>query len=86
MSTDEQIDKLISVLKQQRDELQLKLKLGSAEVKEQWEQLEKQLAKLTSKADRVGDVAEQTGEQVIEAAKLAADEIRKGYERIRNML
>ncbi len=86
MSADEQVDKLISVLKQQRDELQLKLKLGSAEVKEQWEQLEKKLAKLTSKADRVGDVAEKTGEQVIEAAKLAADEIRKGYERIRNML
>lgn len=86
MSTDEQIDKLVSALRQQRDELNLKLKLGSAEAKEQWEQLEKKLAKLTDKADRVSDVAEQTGEQVIEAAKLAADEIRKGYERIRNMI
>ncbi len=86
MSTDDQFDKLVNALKQQRDELKLKLKLGSAEVKEQWEELEHKLDKLTNKADRAGIIAEHTGEQLIEATKLAADEIRKGYERIRKML
>lgn len=86
MNTKEQIDKIVSALKRERDELQVQLKLGSAEAKEQWEELEKEIAKLTSKADHIGDVAEQTGEQVIEAAKLAVDEIKKGYERIRKML
>ncbi len=86
MSGNETIENLINSLKQQRDELYLKLKLGNAEAKEQWEILEKKLAKLSSKADQVGDVAEATGEQVLEATKLAVDEVRKGYERIRKML
>lgn len=86
MSIGEPIDKIITALKQERDELHLKLKLGNAEVKEQWDDLEKQLAKLTSKAELISDTAEKTGEQVLEAAKLAADEIKKGYDRIRNLL
>ena len=86
MSEKEPIDQIIAALKQQRDELHLQLKLGNAEVKKQWDELEKQLAKLTSKAELIGDIAEQTGEQVVEAARMAADEIKKGYERIRRMI
>lgn len=86
MSTNDSIDKMIAALKQQRDELRLQLKLGNAEVKEQWEDLEKKLAHLTSRVESIGDVAGETGKQVMTAAKLAADEIQKGYERIRNML
>lgn len=86
MSIDEPIDKIIAALKQERDELRLKLKLGSAEVKEQWDALEKQLNKLTSKAELIGDTAEKTGTQVLEATKLAADEIKKGYQKIRNLI
>ena len=77
--TKQRIDELIEMLKRQRDELALKIHLGKAEARDEWERLEKRLAELKAQAEPVGGVVSDT-------ARSVADEIKKGYERIRRLL
>ncbi len=68
-------------LKQLRDELALKIHLGSMEAKAEWEELEKKWSDFEAKA-RLDETAEGLGQ----AVSLLADEIKAGYDRIRKAL
>lgn len=90
MEPREELDKVIAELKQHRDELAVQLHLGATEAKELWDELsgemEKKWGQLTAKAELLaGETGEAAGD-VAEAAKLLAEEIEKGYERIRKLL
>lgn len=50
-------ESLVEELKAQRDELQVKLDLGNAEVKSQWEDMEEKWLKMESKYTRLGHSA-----------------------------
>lgn len=80
------IEALIEGLKQQRDAIKVQLHLGKAEAKQEWEEMEKKLEHLRSKAKAVGNETQAASREVLEAAKLLADEIKQGYERIRKRL
>ena len=80
------IDELIETLKRQRDELALKIHLGKAEARDEWEKLEKKLAELKAQAKPVGGAVQETAKGVGSALELAGDEIKKGYDRIRKLL
>ena len=80
------IEALIEGLRQQRDAIQVQLHLGKAEAKQEWEELEKKLEHLRAKAKVVGGEAQAVSQDVFEAAKLLAEEIKRGYERIRRQL
>ena len=76
------IDALLESLKQQRDAIKVQLHLGKAEAKQEWEELEKKLEHLRAKAQSVGNETQAVSQDVFEAAKLLAEEIKTGYERI----
>ncbi len=76
------IEALIDSLKQQRDAIKVQLHLGKAEAKEEWEALEQKLEHLRAKAKSVGSETQAVSSDVFEAAKLLAEEIKTGYERI----
>ncbi len=80
------LEQLISSLKQQRDELALKIHLGKTEAKQEWERVEEKLRKLSAEYKPVLDAVEATGEGVIAALGLAAREVKSGLERVRNLL
>ena len=80
------LDEVIQDLKQVRDELEVQLHLASANARDEWAELEKKWEHLRARADVVGDAAEQAAENVGDALSLAADELRKGYQRIKNLL
>ena len=82
----QKLDDLLATLKTQRDELALKMHLGRADAKAEWEKLEKKLAELKVQAAPYKDVAADTAKGVGSALELAGDEIKKGYARIRKML
>ena len=84
--TKHQIEELIEALKRQRDQLALKIHLGKAEAKDEWEKLEKKLGDLTAQAGPVGGAVGDTAKNVGSALELAGEEIKKGYERIRKLL
>jgi hypothetical protein len=82
----EKMDEVLKDLARLRDEISLKMHLGKAEAREEWEKLEKkwQAAKAQSKtlADVVGDSAQNVGS----ALELTFGELKKGYERVKKML
>ncbi len=77
---------LISSLKQQRDELRLKVHLGSEEAKDQWEKLDERFQQLTSDFEPLKHAVDETAEDVWESLKLVAGEIKTGFNRIRKSL
>ena len=74
---------LLENLQQKRDELKVKIHLGSMEAKDEWSTLEKKWEKFSSRAAKEID----EGSKVI-ADELDAlgDEIEKGYQTIKNKL
>jgi F0F1-type ATP synthase membrane subunit b/b' len=84
----ERIDDMIETLRQQRDELELKMHLGKAEAKTELEKLDKKLEHLVAEAKAqskpLREAAVETAGDVGSALELLGDEIRKGFERLRD--
>ena len=80
------LKKVIDDLKQQRDEINVKLHLAKADVRDEWDTLEPKWEAVKGKMATVSEVASQTAESVTVAAGLLADEIKQGYERIKKSL
>ena len=80
------IAEAVNKLKQMRDELEVKIHLAAADVRDEWDELERKFEHVRGRAERVAEAAEDAAENVGDAIELAANEVRKGYERIRDLL
>lgn len=80
--TKTRINEILSELKQERDELRLKLELAKLEASDEWVKLEAKLAKLEAKAKELGNVTTEASQDVGAAAKLLGEEIREGFKKI----
>ena len=80
------IDEEVADLRRLRDELRVQMHLAKAEAKDLWEDMEQRFSDIEGKAKQVARRAEEPLEDIGEAAKLLAEEIRNGYRRIREML
>jgi len=81
-----ELSKLIDDLKRQRDEIRVRLHLAKGEVQEEWERLEVKWGHVRGKLDVIGREAGKAAEEVGAALRLAAEELRHGYERVRKLL
>ena len=80
-------DDVLAKLNQERDELALKMHLGKKEAAAEWEKLEAKWHEL--KAKRVPPMKQAVDETTVGlglALELAAEELKKGYEKIRKLL
>ena len=82
----EEIEKLVRQLEQQRDELRVKASLAKLDTREEWEKLEKKWQEFRTKTQPVREELGTTATNVGAALRMAADEIRDGYERLRKRL
>jgi predicted nuclease with TOPRIM domain len=82
----EQMTKALEHLKQQRDELQVQLHLAKADAKDEWARLETQWDEIKPKLEAAREEVGKTAESVGAALGLAIEELKKGYERLRNRL
>jgi phage shock protein A len=73
-------------LRQERDELRLKLHLGKAELKDEWETLERKWEQLEARMAGARDEAREASKEVGAALGLLADELGEAYKRIRARL
>jgi hypothetical protein len=76
----------VDSLRALRDELKLKAKLGSAEVRERWEKLEKDWQHLEGRMKVVASQSKEEAQNVGEALKLVAEELRAGYRHLKDLL
>jgi vacuolar-type H+-ATPase subunit D/Vma8 len=74
-------DDLVADLKQKRDELRLKIHLASREAQEEWEELEEKMEKFSSRAE-----LDKTSEGIGDALGKVGEELKLGYQRIRNAI
>ncbi|MGK2942328.1 MAG: hypothetical protein ACSLFJ_11715 [Immundisolibacter sp.] len=86
MSLSTDLQNLLDTLATQRDELIVQAHLAKLEAEEDWLKLEQQLEHLRAKASQAGAVGVDTARDVLAAAKLAGEEIARGYERLRRTL
>jgi uncharacterized coiled-coil DUF342 family protein len=79
---DDELDDLRRV----RDELRVQANLGKAEATELWEKLEHRFEELEAKVKAKAKAAGEPLADIGDAAQLLAEEIRKGYRRLRDIL
>ena len=79
-------DTAMEELKRVRDELALQMHLAKADAKDEWDKLEKKWQQVQAEAKPLTDVANETVQNVGSALDLAAEELKAGYERLRELL
>lgn len=77
---------MMSALKQQRDELALRMHLASAEAKDEWERMNQKFTELSDQYEPLTKSVEETAGDLWESMKLVGEEVKQGFERIRNSL
>lgn len=82
----ESIEEMLDALKQERDELKVKLQLAKMNAGDEWEKIEVQLEKLEAKAKELGGVAADASQDIGAAARLLGEEIANGFKEIRKHL
>lgn len=76
------IEDMLSELKQERDELKVKIHLAKLETSEEWQKLEGKLVKLESRVKQLGGVTAEASKDMGRAVKTLAEEIRDGFKKI----
>jgi len=74
-------DDLIADLQQKRDELRVQIHLASKDIQDDWEELEDKMEDIAEKAG-----LEETSEGIGDAIELLGDELKNGYQRIRDAI
>lgn len=73
-------------LRQERDELRVKVHLGGMDVKDQWDALEQKWEKLEGRLSQAKQEASEKAQDANEAVGVIARELEAAYHRIRNDL
>ncbi len=77
---------LLESLRTERDELRVRMYLARAEVRDEWQALEQRWEHFESRVRAAAAAAEAAREEVGDAVDLLAEELRKGYGRVRQAM
>ncbi|MFT6310452.1 MAG: chromosome segregation ATPase [Porticoccus sp.] len=86
-------EQLWQTLKQERDEIRVKMHLAQSEVKDQWKELESQWEHLSQKMhnekvklEAASGAAKESNEEIGESLHQLMDDIKTGYHNVREKL
>jgi len=82
----ERVHEAMERLKQQRDELRVKMHLAKADAKDEWNELEGKWDSLKERMKAAGGEAGEVSDDIGDALKELASELKSGYARIRDRL
>ena len=83
--TQDNLDEIIETLKQRRDELSVQVHLGTAEVRDLWQETEEKRRHLRYQLDKIDQETGDAAKDVGATAMLVAEELKRGYERLRKL-
>lgn len=87
MSDDKSLaSEMLAKLKQQRDELAVKIHLGSMDAKDEFEKAKHRLSELERSFSPVRDAMDESAKNVTESVKLVGEELLGSFKRIRDSL
>jgi hypothetical protein len=82
----EELHELAGELRQSRDELRVEMALAKAEIRDDWDELEKQWHRFSQQMKGAGHEATEASDDVGDALANLGGELKKGYQRIRKAL
>ena len=85
MESREEIQKMLDKLAQQRDELIVQAQLAKLEAMDEWKNVESKFSQLRSKSGPLKDTAKESAKDIQAAAQQLAEEISRGYDRLRKL-
>ena len=85
METREEIQKMLDKLAQQRDELIVQAQLAKLEAMDEWKNVESKFSQLRNNTGPLKDTVKESAQDIQAAAKQLAEEISRGYDRIRKL-
>ena len=82
MDIKKEFDEIADVLKQQRDEIEVKIHLASMDAKEEWQKAEKKWNTFVDTLGVITDETKESSSEIIHATKIIGDELKETYKRI----
>ncbi len=82
----QELEKILDYLKQERDEINLKLHLGQKDLQDEMAGLEKQWQDLRQRGDKVLNAADESSEDLAAALTLLGNEIKASFEKVKDAL
>ncbi|WP_024299682.1 hypothetical protein [Methylomicrobium lacus] len=86
MELHEELAKLSETLKQQRDEIRLQLHLASADLKDEWEESEREWGHFKDKFAEIIDESKETSTELLEKTRIVGEELKIAYKNIHRRL
>ena len=86
MTEQSKIQQTIHTLKQQRDELALKIHLGAADAKDEFERAKAKLDQMSRQYDPLKKATAESAGSLFASMKLVGEEVRDSFNRIRKSL
>lgn len=84
MKTDYQ--RLVQQLKTERDELNVRMHLAGAELRDEWAELEKRWDRLQARGKQLKTATGESAEEIGAATRQLGEELKAGYRRIKSRL
>ena len=86
MDYKEELGHIIENLKQERDELNVRVHLGKADLRDDMQKLEHKWEELRYKGQQALETVDETGREANETLRAIADDLKDGYRKIRESL
>lgn len=80
------VSRLLENLRQERDELRVRIHLAKLEVQQEWEKAEEQWEKFKARADEALQDTKEVADDLLKSAKVIGEELKNAYLRIRERL
>ncbi|MEM1448209.1 MAG: hypothetical protein AAGI22_03810 [Planctomycetota bacterium] len=80
------LETTLTALQRQRDELRVKIHLGSMEARDEYERVSARIDEVTKQYEPLTDAVGETANNVFSALGLAAEELVHGFNRVRRAL
>jgi hypothetical protein len=86
MELQEELTKLSETLKQQRDEIRLQIHLATADLKDEWEESEREWDHFKDKFAEIIDESKETTAEFLEKTRIVGEELKIAYKTIHRRL
>lgn len=80
------LKELITTLRQQRDELRVRMHLAKADVRDEWNEVQRRLDKLADDFEPLKSAVGDSADDVVTGLKNVGEEIKQTFDRIRRSL
>ncbi len=81
-----QLEEELDNVRAMRDDLRVRLHLGGAELRDQWDKLERGWQHVEGRLKVIGNESDEVASEIRETLHVLAEQLKDGYERVKSVL